>query len=244
MAEHKMDKSSLELGELPSNSMKSKQAAEKGDDSKKKEHKEVKSVVKGGVKVKKKPASKRFLESIGVEDGRTVGDYILWDVVLPSVKEMLASVVKNGIDVFLYGQTKPRNLERRGRTSRVSYNRYYDDDGYGSRPRGGRQSRGYSYQPRAAMDFSDIVFEDYYDEDEKRMISGREAAERVLDEMADIVQRYDFVRVSEFLTLANVPETDISHVDHNMGWDRLVGIGVDRVRGGYVIRLPRPIPFD
>jgi len=221
MAERKLEKSSLELGELPSNSIKSKQAAEKGQDR----PSDIKKVAKGSVKMQKKPASKRFLESIGVEDGRTVGDYILWDVVLPSVKDMLASVVKNGIDVFLYGQTKPKNIERRGRTSRVSYNRYYDD--YDRPP-----SRTYTYRPRAAMDFSNIVFND------------RSDAESVLNEMADIVQQYGFVKVSEFLALSGVDDSDISFADHGMGWERLVNVGVDRVRDGYVIHLPRPVPVD
>ena len=223
MAERKMDRSSLELGELPSNSLKSKQAAESKDGP------EVKKVAQGGVKVQKKKASKRFLESIGVEDGRTVGDYIVWDVLLPSVKEMLSSVVKNGIDVFLYGQVKPKNVERRGRTSRVSYSRYYDDDDY-RRPRD--RDRGYSYKPRAAMDFSDIVFSD------------RRDAEMVLDEMADIVQQYGFVKVCDFLAMSGVDDSEISFADHNVGWPRLQGVGIDRVRDGYVIRLPRPVTYD
>ena len=240
MAEYKMDKSSLELGELPSNSLKSKQAAEVSK-SKTERPTDIQSVSKGNVKVRKKPATKRFLESIGVEDGRTVGDYILWDVILPATKDMLSSVVKTAIDVFLYGQAKPKNIERRGRTSRVSYDRYYDD-GYSVTSR--NRDHGYSYRPRAAMDFSEIVFRDYYDDDKGRMVSGRETAESVLNEMADIIQQYHFVKVSEFLALAGVPDSDISHVDHNMGWDALIRVDIDRVRDGYVIHLPRPVPFD
>ena len=224
MAERKMDKSSLELGELPSNSLKSKQVAENKVDG----PTDIQKVTKGNVKIQKKPAGKRFLESIGVEDGRTVGDYILWDVILPSAKDMLSSVVKNGIDVFLYGQVKPKNIERRGRTSRVSYDRYYDDDRYILRSR----DRSYSYRPRAAMDFSNIVFDDRLD------------AEKVLDEMADIMQQYGFVRVSDFLAMSGVDDSDISHADHNLGWERLINVSVERVRDGYVINLPRPVPFD
>ena len=242
MAEHKMDKSSLELGELPANSLKSKQKAEKAGE--KERPAEGKAVTKGA-EVRKKPVSKRFLESIGVEDGRTVGDYILWDVVLPSVKDMLASVVKNGIDVFLYGQARSRNnIERRGRTSRVSYSSYYDDDGYGSRGRTRPRERGYSYKPRSALDFSDVVFKDYFDDNLGRMVTARESAENVLSEMADIVQQYGFVKVSEFKAIAGLDDSDISHVDHNMGWERLVNDPVYPVRNGYVIDLPRPVPID
>lgn len=215
MAEHKMDRSSLELGELPSNSLKSRQAAEKGGERPKVEP------VASAKKVKK-PAGRRFLDSIGVEDGRTVWDYILWDVMLPSFKEMLSSVVKNGIDVFLYGQVKAKNVERRGRTSRVSYARYYEED----------QPRRYTYQPRAAMDFSDIVFED------------RASAETVLSKMVDIIDDYSFVKVSDFLMLSGVDDMDISHTDHDMGWYRLSAAGVDRVRNGYILHLPKPVPFD
>lgn len=184
------------------------------------EKSQVQPVVKGKVKTAKKPAGKRFMESIGVEDGRTVGDYLIWDVILPAVKDTISEVFKKGIDAFLYGSTKPssRNLERRGGSSRVSYNSYYDDR---------RTANRYTYHGRAVNDFREFVFED------------RRDAEAVLSEMVEIVDVYGFCKVSDFYSL--VGETERNFTDHNYGWDQLGAASVERTRDGWIVDLPRPI---
>ena len=184
-----------------------------------KEH-QVKPVVSGKVKPVKKTAGKRFMESIGVEDGRTVGDYLIWDVIVPAMKDTISEVFKKGIDAFLYGGPQPgRNVERRGRTSRVSYNSYYDERG--------RSSRRYSYNPRAVNDFREFAFDD------------RRDAELVLSEMCEIIDTYGFCKVSDFYSL--VGETERDFTDHGYGWDHLGSARVERGRDGWIIDLPRPI---
>ncbi len=186
-----------------------------------KEKPQVKPVVKGHVKQAKKPARKRFMESLGVEDGRTVGDYLVWDVILPAVKDTISEVFKKGIDAFLYGSTRPasRNVERRGGTSRVSYNSYYDE-------RDRHQNR-YSYHGRAVNDFREFVFDD------------RRDAEAVLSEMVEIIEVYGFCKVSDFYSL--VGETERNFTDHNYGWEMLGTASVERTRDGWIVDLPRPI---
>lgn len=187
-----------------------------------KPEKEVKPVVTGKVKPMKKPARKRFMESIGVEDGRTVGDYLVWDVILPAMKDTISEVFKKGIDAFLYGNARPysRNgVERRGGSTRVSYNSYYDRDD--------RSSSRYTYHGRAVNDFRDFVFED------------RRDAEAVLSEMVEIVSVYGFCKVSDFYSL--VGETERNFTDHNYGWEQLGRASVERTRDGWIVDLPRPI---
>ncbi len=162
------------------------------------------------------------MESIGVEDGRTVGDYLIWDVILPAVKDTISEVFKKGIDAFLYGNTRPYsrgNVERHGSTTRVSYNSYYDRE----RDRGNR----YTYHGRSVNDFRDFVFED------------RRDAEAVLSEMVEIISVYGFCKVSDFYSL--VGETERNFTDHNYGWDQLGSASVERVRDGWIVDLPRPI---
>lgn len=190
------------------------------DDSNEEREHEVKQVVSGKVKPVKKPARKRFMESIGVEDGRTVGDYLIWDVILPAVKDTISEVFKKGIDAFLYGSAKPYskgNVERHGSTTRVSYNSYYDRD----------RSNRYTYHGRAVNDFREFVFED------------RRDAEAVLSEMVEIVSVYSFCKVSDFYSL--VGETERNFTDHNYGWDHLGSASIERARDGWIIDLPRPI---
>lgn len=186
----------------------------------------VKPVVQGKVKTRKKPAGKRFMESIGVEDGRTVGDYLLWDVIIPALKDTVSEVFKKGIDAFLYGSARPssrnRSVERRGSTSRVSYNSYYDER---TRPSGR-----YSYNARAADDFREFIFDD------------RRDAEAVLSEMCEIVDVYGFCKVSDFYSL--VGETERNFTDHRFGWDQLGSASIERTRDGWIVDLPRPISLN
>lgn len=194
-----------------------------GSDEDKPPEREVKSVVSGKVKPVKKPARKRFMESIGVEDGRTVGDYLIWDVILPAMKDTISEVFKKGIDAFLYGNARPYtkgNIERRGGSTRISYNSYYDRDG-------DRGSSRYTYHGRAVNDFRDFVFED------------RRDAEAVLSEMVEIVSVYGFCKVSDFYSL--VGETERNFTDHNYGWEQLGRASVERTRDGWIVDLPRPI---
>ena len=181
---------------------------------------QVKQVVSGKVKPVKKTAGKRFMESIGVEDGRTVGDYLVWDVIVPAMKDTISEVFKKGIDAFLYGGPQPgRGSDRRGRSGRATYNSYYDDRN--------RSTRRYSYNPRAVNDFREFAFDD------------RRDAELVLSEMCEIIDTYGFCKVSDFYSL--VGETERDFTDHGYGWDHLGSAAIVRGRDGWIIDLPRPI---
>lgn len=225
MAEVKMERSSLDADSLPNNSLVAKQKAK---DPKKTPdvQKAIQPVAQGSVE--KKSFGRRFIETLGLSDGRTVGDYLLWDVIVPAGKDLVNSIVTNGISVLLYGNAKPRNVERRGATSRVSYGRYYEEQRGGS-----RQQSSYSYNPRGAFDFAEVTY------------PTRAEGEKVLDEMVEIVDAYEFVKVSEFLQLSNVPESQIHFTDADMGWDRLGGVEVVPVQTRSGVRwgltLPKPI---
>ena len=190
--------------------------------------KEVKPVVQGKVTVKKQPAAKRLRESLGLEETRTVGDYLVWDVLVPAAKETIADVVKKGIDVFLYGGSSPSRVRRSGSRSHVSYDGYYGRN----RNRDYKEARASSrYSDRMRFDFREFVFDD------------RRDAESILSELCEIADTYGIAKVSDFYSLAG--ETERSNfTDHNYGWDALGSAGVERVRDGWVVALPRPIPLN
>ena len=225
MAEVKMERSSLDASELPNNSLVAKQAREKDPKKTPDVQKALQPVAKG--EIQKKSFGRRFIETLGLSDGRTVGDYLMWDVIVPAGKDLVNSIVTNGMSVLLYGNAKPRNIERSHGTSRVSYGRYYED-----RNAPVRSQPSYSYNSRAAMDFGDITFRT------------RNEAEMVLSEMVECIDMYKFVRVSDFLTLSNVSETDIHFTDHNLGWDALGSVEVVPVQTAsgtrWSLTLPRP----
>lgn len=206
------------------------------------EERKVSPVVQGSVKRKKQPAGERLRESLGLEKTRTVGDYLVWDVLIPAAKEMVADLVKKGIDVFLYGgaSTSDRPQGRPGRTSRVNYGGYYS----GPERRGDyrQAARDRRYADNVRFDAREFIFEDYVD-DKGRLVRGKEAADIVLSELIELIDVYGQARVSDFYSA--VGETERSNfTDKNYGWDALGYSDVVRVRDGWVIDLPRPIPLN
>lgn len=184
-----------------------------------------KQVVQGKVTVKKKPAGQRFRESLGLESSRTVGDYLVWDVLIPAAKEMVADLVKKGIDVFLYGGSSQTSSRRNGK-GHVSYEGYYSSRRNGDYKSERRVRAGNRY----AMDFREFVFDD------------RRDADMVLSELCEIIDTYGFAKLSDFYSL--VGESDRTFTDHGYGWDALGSASVERVRDGWVLDMPRPIPLN
>lgn len=190
---------------------------------------EIKPIAEGKVSKKKQPAGKRLRESLGLEETRTVGDYLVWDVLIPAAKEMVADLVKKGIDVFLYGGAGASRPARGGNRSKVSYDGYYNRGGN----RDYREARAESrrrYGIRPGSDIRDFVFDD------------RRDAETILSEMCEIIDTYGFVKLSDFYSA--VGESERNFTDHGYGWEALGTASVERVRDGWVLDLPRPIPLN
>ncbi len=86
-----------------------------------------------------------------------------------------------------------------------------------------------SRQARAGHNFDEIILDQ------------RAEAEEVIDKLFELVSRYDTATVADLYELVGLSAT---HTDHKWGWSDLHGSGVSRVRGGYLLDLPEPVPFD
>lgn len=183
-----------------------------------KEKKKIEKVVKGSAKTRKKSGIHKFTDIFVSEDINNVKNYIFMDVLVPAVKDAISSVVKNGIDMLVYGESS--GVKKRTGASKVSYRDYYD--------------RGRTERPRVnhtnGFDYDDIEFDNRGD------------AEAVLSAMDDIIYQYGFVSVSDFYELANV--TTNNYMTNKYGWTDIHSAEVRRVRGGWMIKLPRPLPID
>lgn len=158
----------------------------------------------------------KFVDSVISEEASNVKNYIVDDVLIPSLKKAISDVVTNGIDMILYGET---GHTKKSGASKVSYRSYYD---YGnSRERTSYRSAGY--------DFDDLVFET------------RGEAELVLDNLFEILDRYRVATVADLYDLAGSPGR---YTDNKFGWTDLGRAEVVRIRDGYVIKLPRALAID
>ena len=187
---------------------------------------ETKPIVKGNVK-RKSSIFKSVRDEFVAEDAQSVGSYLLYDILIPALRDLILDIGHGAIDSALGGDGRSyrRSSNRRG-SSYISYNRYYDDR---DRRRRDRDDERYETR-RRSRDFDEFIFD------------RREDAEDVLDRMCDYLERFDDVPVSYFYDLLGetVPGDFTSD---DWGWTNLSGARVRRARGGYIIDLPRVKPI-
>lgn len=188
--------------------------------------KRVEKVVKGKVKTKKNEGRK--LANIFIsEDAANVKSYVFMDVLVPAIKKAVSDIVRDGIDMILYGETDHRDRRRRNsRSDRVSFRDYDRDyDRARDRDRDRRSSRN-------RFDYDDITFET------------RGEAELVRDRMLDVADEYGMVTVADMYDMADI---SVPYTAANYGWMKsaLDYIEIKRTRDGeYVLKMRKAMPID
>lgn len=208
-------------GDTPSNSRKSKEEAQQSKPDK------LAKIIKDDVSVteRKRPVGRRFLDAFSGDDSRTVGQYILFDVVLPSVKSIIVDAVSGGVERLIYGDNARPTGMRRGygggivNNSRTNYQQASNT----------AQSRVGTRNPRAVHDFNEIV------------LDNRGAAEEVIDALTELISNYGKATVSDFYELVGITG---SYTDDKWGWFSMVGAHTERVGNGFLIALPRTEPVN
>ena len=189
------------------------------------EEKDLKQVTSGTVKRKKKSLRKQFTETFVGGDAKTALHYVVFDVLIPAAKDMIADAGSQGIEKLIFGDSRRRGASppQAGPTGFVSYNRY---------AMGSRQTapqRVMSRQARSRHDFDEIILDE------------RGEAEEVIDRLFEVVSRYGSATVADLYELVGLPG---SHTDNKWGWTNLQGAGVSRVRSGFLLDLPEPEPLN
>ncbi|MBO5319059.1 MAG: hypothetical protein J6B01_04530 [Ruminococcus sp.] len=185
----------------------------------------VEKVVKGKVKVKNNNGRKLAGLFIS-EDASNVKNYVFMDVLVPAIKKAISDIVRDGIDMVLYGESgRSRSGGRSRSDDRPSYRSYYDDRRNRDRDRDHDRDRGRG----SRFDYDDLIFDTRAD------------AEFVKDGMLDDIERYGMVSVSTMYDLAGVTAP---YTAHSYGWMGLRYIEVKRVRDGFILQLPKAMPID
>ena len=184
----------------------------------KEQDKKVEKVVTGKVITKKKSGMRKLAEEFINEDAKNIKSYVVGDVLIPAIKEAISDIVRNSIDMILYGGSRPGH--KRSTADRVSYTNYSK---YDNRSRDNRTTtyNGYSYD--------DIILE------------SRVEAEDVLARMDELMDTYGLVRVADLFDLVG---KTCNYTDNKYGWTNIRNAEVIRVREGYLIKMPRAVPID
>ena len=179
----------------------------------------IEKIVKGTVKTKKKNG---FFGMFLAGSFNDLKEYVLEDVLIPAVKNAVEDVVTNGISMMLNGETSSRR-KKSSPSSRVSYRSYYDrDDRDRDRDRDrGRRTSGYAYD--------DIILET------------RAEALEIISRMEELIDVYGMASVADLYDLVGISGV---HTDNKYGWTDIRSADTQRIREGYLLKMPRAIPLN
>lgn len=171
------------------------------------------------------------------EDVPSIGEYLLRDILLPALKDLILDIGHGAIDSAFNGDGRGYSgSRRRGRDSYITYNRMYRDN------RRSRRNRDYDDEddvPRSRRRAGQIYFDEY-------LFETRGDAEDVLYFLCDEIQEFGDCPVSRFFDKRGetIPG---NFTEDNWGWTDLSGTKIKRIRCDgelwWWIDLPRLKPI-
>ena len=182
------------------------------------DRKKVEKVVHGRVRTKPKSGVSKITDIFISEDAANVKSYIVMDVLVPAVKKAISDIVRDGIDMILYGESKGRKSSSAlGYVSYRDYSRSDDRDRF-------RDSRS-----RSSYAHDDII------------LDSRGEAEEVLTRMDELIDTYGNVSVADLYDLVGKSS---EYTDNKYGWTNIRNAEPIRVRDGYMLKLPKALPIN
>ena len=194
--------------------------------------KNVQQVTSKPATLRKRPLGRRMAEMFTGDDARSVGGYVMFDIVIPAVKDLVFEIITGGSQRALWGSASTRRPQAPPkssiRTSVPGGPSYIDYSGQSSPAQQGHRM---SPAAQAQHNFDEIV------------VASRGEAEMILTRMCELVELYGVASVSDLYSMAGV--TNPSYVDNRWGWKDLGSARVLRIpQGGYVFNFPRPVPIE
>lgn len=182
------------------------------------DRKRVEKVVHGRVRTKPKSGVSKITDVFISEDAANVKSYIVMDVLVPAVKKAISDIVRDGIDMILYGESRGRkSSSASGYVSYRDYSRSDDRDRF-------RDSRS-----RSSYAHDDII------------LDSRGEAEEVLTRMDELIDTYGNVSVADLYDLVGKSS---EYTDNKYGWMNIRNAEPIRVRDGYMLKLPKALPIN
>ena len=186
--------------------------------------KKPKKVVTGEVVTVKKSGLQKFAESLIADGIDNIQDFIIKEVIVPKAKEMVCGIVdnvadgiKNGVHKLVYGDDSPNHSE----SKHVQYGSYYS---------GNNRVQTVSYR-ESGFKYEEFIFRTRGD------------AEATLNELRDNVAQFKMTSVADFYSC--VDRDDLTRdIDNNYVWTDLRNAKVQMTRGGYILKLPKPVYLD
>lgn len=197
-------------------------------------------IIKGRASVKPKSEGRKLFETFFKGNLETVRRGVWFDVVVPTVMDMLWSTLERAGRGLIYGdgdRYTGRDRERGSvpatRVDFTAYSKRRDRDrGYSE-----RDSR---YDTQDVYDYGEVRFEFDRGANGYTREDARRDAERVLARMQDIVEENRWISVAQLFNLIKLPT---KYTDRDWGWEDLRGSSVVMGHYCYILRLPKPRPY-
>lgn len=216
---------------FPGNSIRAREAAEQKPQtppkSAEQERPPVEKIVTGKVSLRKTPWWRRAVGSVIADDATSVGSFLVDDVVVPAVRNLIRDMVVGGVDRTLYGTARNSRMGV-GASVAQSLGRTVVS---GSALRASVQAdprRQLAPEAMARHDFTDVILGD------------RQEALMVIDALIGMIDEYQAATVSDLYDLVG---TTGSFADRKWGWYNLDAAQVIPSRQGFKLDLPRPQPL-
>lgn len=183
--------------------------------------------LKGTVVAKKPSFITKLKETFIADDARDVGDYIVWDILVPTIKRTIRDVIVGSTDRVFLGTSSPNSSSSLYRERGITYVKHTDYSS-ASKTRIRNDIRPQSTRPSTRTNFhlNEIVFDNYDD------------ASAVLERLVDYLETYGKVSVDDYFDLVGQSS---DYTAQNWGWTSLASATIVNTFGGYFIKLPNPI---
>lgn len=178
----------------------------------------VKKVVTGSVGRLKKTTGKKLLETFFAEDFKSVKNYVIREVLIPSAKSLISDTFHSAIDALFNGGKKT-HIHNRPNGTFVNYSSFSQQN-----PLAQKYANTQTNRPNHIFD--NLVY------------ATRGEAEAVLAHLVDLIIDYQEATIADLYELSNISS---SHVDRAYGWVDLSTANIRPVQGGYLLQLPKAI---
>lgn len=183
--------------------------------------KKVEKIVEGKVVQRKKSLGRRLAENFKGEDAGSVGTYVVEQVLVPRIKDLVFDIIESAVRRALFGDSA------KGYTSRSGTGKGYTPYNTIASSAISKQAPASQQQVRSD-EFGEIVVET------------RGEAQEVMDKISNLIETYGMACVSDLKAAVGLTP---SITDERFGWLGMGGTDIRRVGGaspGYLLVFPRP----
>jgi hypothetical protein len=191
--------------------------------------KKVEKVTTGTVGRRKTPLGKKFLETFIVGNTQSVAQYVVSDVIIPTLKDVITEIIQTTVERMLFGdRARPGRRPGTMGQSHTPYNRYAQSSSPNT-----WQSRG-----RPGVTTRTVTPTSGYEE---IILATLPEANEVIDQMFTLCEKFNQVTLRDLHDLVGV---ESNFAQDRWGWTDIRGLRATRIREGYLIDLPKPIALD